>query len=53
MKENGLVNEQCSEIGVCVCGWGGGGGGVFLIQKSAFQSTVLTGLSLVDGGRHA
>ena len=42
---------------VCVCvgggGGGGGGGGVFLIQKSAFQSTVLTGLSLVDGGRHA
>ena len=36
-----------------VCGWVGGGGGVFLIQKSAFQSTVLTGLSLVDGGRHA
>ena len=37
-----------------VCVWvGGGGGGVFLIQKSAFQSTVLTCLSLVDGGRHA
>ena len=35
-----------------VCVWVGGGG-VFLIQKSAFQSTVLTGLSLVDGGRHA
>ena len=32
-----------------VCVWAG----VFLIQKSAFQSTVLTGLSLVDGGRHA
>ena len=32
---------------------GGGEGGVFLIQKSAFRSTVLAGLSLVDGGRHA
>ena len=29
------------------------GAGVFLIQKSPFQSTVLAGLSLVDGGRHA
>ena len=29
------------------------GEGVFLIQKSAFQSTVLAGLSPVDGGRHA
>ena len=29
----------------------GGGGGVFLIQKSAFQTTVLAGLSLVDDGR--
>ena len=34
-----------------VCVWGGGGS--FIIQKSAFQSTVLASLSLVDGGRHA
>ena len=32
---------------------GVGGGGLFLIQKSAFQSRVLASLSLVDGGRHA
>ena len=36
---------------VCVCVWCGGGG--VLIQKTAFSSTVLAGLSLVDGGRHA
>ena len=36
---------------VCVCVGGGGGG--FFFQKRAFKSTVLTGLSLVDGGRHA